>query len=368
VPPTRRHRRPLTTTSTVPPPAPAPPADGLAGLGWDAGWDATSHAAGASAPDAVPGRVARADRGRALVVTAAGPVHAALLHPDVTAGDWVLVDGDVVRAVLPRRTALVRGAGRKDARGQILAANVDVVLLVAPLTTAPNLGRIDRMLAVAWSSGARPVVVLTKADLSAAADTERDEVAESAPGAAVVLTSTVDGRGLAELRTHLAPGRTLVLVGASGAGKSSLVNALAGPEVAFVAPIRPDGKGRHTTTARELVVLPGLGVLLDTPGLRGVQVWDADEGLDRTFADVAELAERCRFRDCAHRGEPDCAVAAAVADGVLSQRRVDSYRALQRENAWLRGRYDARLRAEQRRAWRALSRAARSARQRRRPG
>jgi ribosome biogenesis GTPase len=179
-----------------------------------------------------------------------------------------------------------------------------------------------------------------------------------------VLTSTVDGRGLAQLRRHLAPGRTLALLGVSGAGKSSLVNALAGAEVSAVAPIRADGRGRHTSTARELVVLPGLGVLLDTPGLRGVQLWAADEGLDRTFADVAELAGQCRFTNCGHQTEPGCAVAAAVAAGQLSPRRLDSYLRLQRENAWLQRRYDARLRAEQRRRWRREVQTVRQRRQR----
>jgi ribosome biogenesis GTPase len=265
--------------------APEPPA--LADRGWDDRWAATRRdhladlayqsvgygpvAAGPVDPegppgsaDWLPGRVTRADRGRARVATAAGEVRAAPLHPAITTGDWVLLDPAAagpapVRAVLPRRTALIRGAGRKEASAQVLAANIDVVLVTVALTSAPDLGRLDRLLAVAWNSGAQPIVLLTKADLSRTADTERDEIAEASPATPVILTSTVDGRGLAELRGHLAPGRTMALLGVSGAGKSSLVNALAGTEVAAVAPIRDDGKGRHTTTARELVVLPGLG-------------------------------------------------------------------------------------------------------------
>jgi ribosome biogenesis GTPase len=375
----RHNRRHLTLARAAPAaPGPADPdtdtdtdpdaAAALAEFGWDAGWAAAARTAAESAPAGPgpahpagspdpagslrPGRVVRADRGRVLVATGTGTVHPAVIDPDLTTGDWVLCDGELLRAVLPRRTALVRGAGRKDARGQVLAANIDVVLVVVALTSPPQPARLDRLLTVAWNSGATPVVVLTKADLCRTAQTEQAEVAEAAPGVPVILTSAVDGQGLAELRGHLAPGRTLALLGASGAGKSSLVNALADTDVAAVAPIRPDGRGRHTTTARDLVVLPGLGVLVDTPGLRGLQLWSAEDGLDRTFADVLMLAEQCRFRDCAHGVEPGCAVAAAVADGRLAARRLDSYVRLQRENAWLQRRYDARLRAEQRRRWR----------------
>ncbi|MEN3356359.1 MAG: ribosome biosis GTPase / thiamine phosphate phosphatase [Mycobacteriales bacterium] len=363
-------RRHLRLAAGVPPLAPGPAGpipDPLADLGWDARWDALV-AGYRDGPGSLPGRIARADRGRAVVATAAGTVRAALLHPDATTGDWVLLDPDTadgtVRAVLPRRTALVRGGGRKDARGHLLAANVDVVLITVPLSSPPNAQQLDRLLAVAWSSGARPVIVLTKADLSRTAGTERDEVVELAAGTPVVLTSTVDGRGLAELRGQLAPGRTLALLGVSGAGKSSLVNMLAGADVADVAPIRPDGKGRHTTTARELTVLPGLGVLLDTPGLRGVQLWSADEGLEQTFGDVVELTRQCHFRDCQHRTEPGCAVLGAVEAGHLAPRRLESYLRLQRENTWLQRRYDARLRAEQRRRWRDEVYAARQRRHR----
>jgi ribosome biogenesis GTPase / thiamine phosphate phosphatase len=334
----------------------ADPADRLAALGWDTQWEAQRVAAAAALPGLVPGRVARADRTHALVHTATGETHTLLAGVDVITGDWVLLADDALRVALPRRTALVRGAGGRDTRAQVLAANVDTVLLVVALASAPNLARLDRLLTLAWDSGAQPVVVLTKADLSPTAQSERDEVADAAPAVPVLLTSVVDGRGLADLRDRLAPGRTVALIGSSGAGKSSLVNALAGSDVARVAPIRADGKGRHTTAARDLVVLPGLGVLLDTPGLRGVQMWDADEGLERTFADVLEIAAQCRFRDCRHNGEPGCAIAAAIADGRLSARRVASHAKLQREIAWLEERYDARLRAEAHKRWRTLAR------------
>ncbi len=365
----------------------------LAQLGWDAGWDAAARTADTTAgpptdvgrvadpagPSVVlpapgcpapappapaalsPGRVVRADRGRAMVHTGSALVHAAVTDPDITTGDWVLLDRGAVRTVLPRRTAVVRGAGRRDARAQVLAANVDVVMLVVALTTGPNLARLDRLLTVAWGSGARPVVVLSKADRSATAQSERDEVADAAPGVPVLLTSVLDGRGLDELRGRLAPGRTVALLGTSGAGKSSLVNALAGTGLMPVGRLHEDGRGRHTTVARELVVLPGLGVLVDTPGLRGVQLWESGTatGLERTFADVEALATQCRYSDCQHGTEPGCAVTAAVAEGRLSARRLDSYTRLRRETAWLQARYDARLRAEQRRAWRTLAKSVR---------
>jgi ribosome biogenesis GTPase / thiamine phosphate phosphatase len=334
-------------------------------LGWDAEW-----AESAAGRPGEPARVVRAGTGAAVLATAAGEIRAAV--PGLVTGDWVLwspasgeVDpaahGAVVR--LPRRTELVRGAGGKAAARQVLAANVDVVFVLVSLNAPPSAGRLDRLLAVAWDSGARPVVVLTKADLAAGtAAAERDEVAETALAAPVVLASTVDGRGLAELRALLTPGRTAALLGMSGAGKSSLLNALAGTAVAEVGAVGRTGRGRHTTTARELTVLPGGGLLLDTPGLRGVQLWAADDGLDLAFADIVELAGRCRFADCRHAGEPGCAIAAAVADGTLSPRRVASYAALRREVGWLRDRYDARQRAEQRREWKQRAKAVRAGR------
>ena len=333
-------------------------------LGWDAGWAARADGPG------TPARVLRADGGRAVLATGHGDLRVDAAGRALVTGDWVTyqpggtdgVDGTVLSR-LPRRTELVRGAGGRAAARQVLAANVDLVLVLVSLAAPPSAARLDRLLAVAWDSGATPVVVLTKADLAAGtADAERDEVAETALGTPVVLTSAVDGRGLPELGRLLRPGRTAVLLGVSGAGKSSLLNALAGTAVAATGAVGRTGRGRHTTTARELTVLPGRGLLLDTPGLRGVQLWEADGGLDAAFADLVELAERCRFRDCRHAGEPDCAIAAAIADGTVSARRVASHAALRREVGWLRERYDARLRAEQRREWRRLSRAVRSGR------
>jgi ribosome biogenesis GTPase len=334
----------------------------LEAFGWDAEW-----AALAAARTGEPARVVRADGGRVLLAAGAGEVRAT--GPALVTGDWTQYlpaadpaeTGTAVR--LPRRTELVRGAGGRAASRQVLAANVDLVYILVSLAAPPNAGRLARLLAVAWDSGARPVVVLTKADLAeGTAVAERDEVAETTLGAPVLLASTVDGRGLAELRAMLRPGRTAALLGVSGAGKSSLRNALAGRPGAEVGAVGRTGKGRHTTTARELTLLPGGGLVLDTPGLRGVQLWATDGGLDQAFADIVERAGRCRYRDCRHDGEPDCAVAAAVADGTLSARRVAAHAALRAEVGWLRERYDARDRAEQRQEWRRQSKAVRSGR------
>ncbi|HEV2088378.1 MAG TPA: ribosome small subunit-dependent GTPase A [Cryptosporangiaceae bacterium] len=335
-------------------------------LGWSVYWSNAAAAFADGHPQTRPARVARADRSGCLAHTARGAVHASLGDgPAPVTGDWILLDdADRVVATLPRRTAFTRGAGRADTRGQVLAANVDLVWVVHGLSAAPNLSRIERLLALAWSGGATPVVVLTKADLAADPDSERDETRAACPGVEVVCVSTVPQHpahaGLHTLRTLLRPGSTGTLVGPSGVGKSSLVNALVGAEVLLTRDIRADGKGRHTSVARELVPLPWGATLIDTPGLRGVQLWDAADGLDATFADVTALAEQCRFRDCAHDTEPGCTVRAAVADGSLSPRRLASFAKLNREQEWLAARYDARLRAEQREKWKALGKIGRS--------
>jgi ribosome biogenesis GTPase len=268
-------------------------------------------------------------------------------------GDWVGIDGEV-KDVLPRRTAIVRaGAAPGASLGQVLAANVDVVYIAEPTVPDIDLGRIERFLALAWESGAAPVVIITKADLGFV---DLAEIKAIAPGAAVCAVSSTTGEGLDAVR--LPAGQTAVILGRSGAGKSTLVNALADADVMATKAIRDaDGRGRHTTVHRELIVLPGGGMIIDTPGLRGVGLFDSDDGLSLAFAEIEELAARCQFHDCAHETEPGCAVLAAVKDGDLPQRRFDSWRKLQREVRWMASRTDARLRAEEAKKWKRISKA-----------
>ncbi len=313
-------------------PATAPVA--LTSLGWDA--DFAAAAAALSRPDAVPGRVARVDRGWATVLTAAGTVRAQLAGHTVATGDWILVADGKVAAALPRRSAFVRGdAGEGRARRpQVVAANVDLVFVVQALNNGPNMRRLERELVLAFESGAVPIVVLSKADLVDADAVERAvELARgAAAGVEVVATSAVTGAGLERLRGFAHPDRTIALIGASGVGKSRLVNGLVGDTVQAVGEVRTnDQRGRHTTTARELVALPGGGWLVDTPGLRSVALWDADDGLSRVFSDIEALAAQCRFKNCSHGPEPDCAVQAAIASGALDPARYEHYQRLDKE-------------------------------------
>ncbi|NHC13932.1 ribosome small subunit-dependent GTPase A [Motilibacter deserti] len=350
----------------------------LTALGWDASLAAAYASAcsslrgGSSAPDGVqlaPARVARVDRGASEVLTAQGPLrveHAAAVleagRIDPTTapcvGDWAVVrGGEVPRlvALLTRRTAFVRlGSAPGTSAGQVLAANVDVALVVEPLDPQPHPGRVERLLALAWESGARPLVVLTKADLVPDAEALRDEVAAAAPGVDVVLASSWTGKGLDVVAAYATPGTTLALLGPSGAGKSSLLNALSGGDVARTGATRADGKGRHTTVSRELVRLPGGATLIDTPGLRGIGVVAGEQALEQAFADVAALARRCRFADCGHGVEPGCAVLEAVEAGELPERRLHSWRKLEREARWVARRQDARAQAQERNRWKAV--------------
>jgi len=315
----------------------------------------------------VPGRVVRIDRGMSTVLTEDGPVRAtwsggvlAAIAADSQAtpctGDWVLLrdwpdDRITVEAVAPRRTAIVRADVSGSSRGQVLASNVDVVAIVVGLIPEPNIGRIERFLALAWESGARPVVVLTKADLVVDADSVAQDVAAAAPGAEVLVCSATTGEGLEAVRALLDNDATVALLGSSGAGKSSLVNALAGVELLDVQAIREDGKGRHTSVRRELVPLPAGGVVIDTPGLRGIGLQESGEGMAAAFPDVTALAEQCKFKDCGHLTEPGCAVQAALENGSLPVRRYESWQKLQREAAYMARRADVRLRSEAKKNW-----------------
>ncbi|WUV95332.1 ribosome small subunit-dependent GTPase A [Streptomyces sp. NBC_01471] len=338
----------------------------LVPYGWDAGWEA--EFAPYAAQGLLPGRVVRVDRGRCDVITTAGPVRADteyVVPRDpmrvVCTGDWAAVDpsGDpqFARALLPRRTAFVRSTSSERSEGQILAANVDHAIIAVSLAVELDLGRIERFLALAWESGAMPLIILTKADLvpdPTALSYLVEDVETTAPGVQVLPVSAATGDGVDVLAAVVAGG-TSVLLGVSGAGKSTLANALAGADVMEVQATRAtrdvDGKGRHTTTTRNLLVLPGGGVLIDTPGLRGVGLWDASNGVSQVFSEIDTLADGCRFHDCAHETEPGCAVLAALDDGSLPARRLESYRKLLRENQRILARTDARLRAEIRRDW-----------------
>jgi ribosome biogenesis GTPase len=327
------------------------------------GYDAATAASFApwDAGDASVGRVVRVDRGVASVLTEDGPQRASWggdvlrrIAQDAaatpTAGDWcVLRDWPdhrlTVEHVLPRRTAVVRATSGKQSEGQVVCANVDLVGVVVALHPLPAEGKIERLLALAWQSGAQPVVLLTKADLVDDAAEVAEDVRAIAPGVDVIVVSVETGEGVERVRALLRGRDTLALIGTSGHGKSSLTNALVGAELLTTRAIREDGRGRHTSVRRELALLPGGGAVIDTPGLRQVGLIDAEEGLARTFAEVAELAARCKFDDCAHRGEPGCAVTAALADGSLHQRRWESWQQLHGEIQRMSARKDARLRS-----------------------
>jgi ribosome biogenesis GTPase / thiamine phosphate phosphatase len=340
-------------------------------LGWTEALDA------AVAPHAALGReaarVVAEDRGSYLVLGPAGESRASVsgrfrfeAEDDAAAfpavGDWVVVEGGmvgetVIHAVLPRRSALVRQAAGRRTEAQVVGANLDVVFVVASLNADLNLRRLERYVAAAWDSGAEPVILLTKADVATDLADALTAVDSVASGAAVVVVSAVDGRGVEEVRARIGLGRTVAFVGSSGVGKSTLLNRLAGTELAVTQAIREDdARGRHTTTRRELHLLPGGGLVLDTPGMRELALWDG-EGLDRTFADIEALEGRCRFGDCRHGGEPGCAIAAALADGSLEADRYESWQKLQREAAHHERRVDALARNAERRRWRQIGKA-----------
>ncbi|HKG42895.1 MAG TPA: ribosome small subunit-dependent GTPase A [Gaiellaceae bacterium] len=324
----------------------------------DLGFDAGFAAALEPYDNCIPGRISAQHRGEYDVLTQAGELrsrlagrlrHEASSSAELPAvGDWVALREQTIQGVLPRRSAFQRKVNLGAAEAQVLAANVDSIFVVTGLDADFSARRLERYLTLAWESGAAPAVVLTKADLCEDPGAALLEAEQIAVGVPVHLVSNVTGEGHEELAPYLQPAKTIALLGSSGVGKSSLANRLLGEEAQAVKELAEDGTGRHTTTARELFRLPGGALLVDTPGLREVQLWDADEGLEQAFADVDEVAGGCRFNDCAHMREPGCAVQQAIDEGRLPRERLESYRALQRELERLARKQDARLRSDAR--------------------
>ena len=335
----------------------------LRALGYSAHWEALFEPH--EARGFVPARVVRGDRGSFLIVTADGVFHAkpsARLLKSVAdpaespaVGDWVavLASGEqsgapVIEAVLPRASAITRADPGGGSGVQVLAANIDTVFVVQPIVEPPNLRRIERELSVAWDSGAAPVVLLTKADLSADPEGARAAVEAVALGAPVHLMNALAGEGIEPILGYVSDHRTAVLVGPSGAGKSTLINALLGEERQTTHAVRvSDGRGMHTTVSRELIQMPGGGVLIDTPGLRAFGLTGSEEGISSVFPEIAQFGEGCRFRDCTHDGEPGCAVQEAVDSGKMPSERLASYHKLMEEARAAAAQAEARARMEE---------------------
>lgn len=308
-------------------------------LGWSAEPLGHWRALGSPMP---AGRVSRLDRGWSSVLTDLDTdvLRVRNIGADVAVGDFIVVSDDLERVatVLDRHSAFVRRASFDGQRAEshTIAANIDVVVLVHSLASPPNQRRLERELVLAWDSGAKPVVVLTKSDLVDDTSVGLESLHDVAPGVDVLVASGITGEGVERIRDYAADNATIALLGASGVGKSTLVNALVGQQRQVTAAVRDDDqRGRHTTTAAELVRLPAGGWLIDTPGVRAVSLWSSGHGIERAFADVFELMDHCRFRDCKHELEPGCAVAVAVAEGRLDVRRLDSMKRLVAEEAAL---------------------------------
>src|SRR5438445_13473988 len=335
----------------------------LASLGWDV-WFAERFAPFAREAN-VPARVL-ADYGAEYLVhggeTSLRAVPSRNLRNDggplPAVGDWVALKhrdpAATIHGIVERRTKFSRKVAVVESKEQVLAANVDIAFVVASAQDV-NARRIERYLTMAWQSGALPVVVLTKSDMAASPDDLRSELEAAAIGTAVVVTSAITGEGVDALAELLQPARTGVLLGPSGAGKSTLINRMAGAEVMKTRTVHRSGEGRHMTSHRELIQLPGGGMIIDTPGLREAQLWKGDEALENLFEDVEEVARECRFNDCEHRSEPGCAINAAIDRGELDTARLESYRKLQRELRAVAARSDARMRSEERRKWKQIA-------------
>jgi ribosome biogenesis GTPase / thiamine phosphate phosphatase len=338
----------------------------LASLGWD---DLVQEGfAEHRAAGLLPGRISVQHKGSYGVFTELGELMAVAsgrMRYDASGqgdlpvvGDWVALEarpGDEtarIKAILERRTKFSRKVAGFEYDEQVLAANIDRAFVVTSLNTDLNLRRLERYLTMAYANGALPVVVLTKADLCDDVASALERVGTVAIGTPIHAVSALTGEGMDELLPYLEGNQTVALLGSSGVGKSTLVNTLAGEDLLAVREIREDDdRGRHTTTHRQMVLLPSGGVMVDTPGMREMQLWEADEGLAGSFKDIERLAEGCRFRDCRHSGEPGCAVRLAVEAGELSHERLAGYEKLQRELHYLKRKIDQRAAQEETRRW-----------------
>ncbi len=342
-------------------------------LGWNSFFEAQVDRA--NDEELIPARVIEEQRGSYQVAGAASTWRAELagrLRHEIAGegaaapctGDWVMArvppsneDGSpaVVHRVLQRKTKFSRKEAGNRTAEQVIASNVDTIFLVQSLNRDLNPRRLERYLALLWESGAEPVVVLSKADLCEDRAPLLESLSDAVRGVTVQVTSAVEAGGLDVLAPYLGPGRTVALVGSSGVGKSSIVNRLLGEDVMRVRGIREDDRGRHTTTSRHLVSLPGGGMLLDTPGMRTVLMWEGEAGLAHAFEDIEAIAAQCKFRDCAHGSEPGCAVRAAIESGLLDPARYQNYRKVGREIRHEAIKTDVKLRLEENRKWRKMT-------------
>lgn len=284
-------------------------------------------------------------------------------------GDWVVIKGrasegnGTIHAILPRKSKFSRKAAGRTTEEQIIAANIDTIFLVSSLNDDLNLRRIERYLLLAWESGANPVVILSKSDLCESLSDSLSQVESVAMGVPIIPISSLDRTGFDELNKFLKPGSTVALLGSSGVGKSTLTNALLGTEKQKIQEAREkDDKGRHTTTYREMILLPNGAVLVDTPGMRELQLWDGDEGITESFKDIELYSENCRFRDCSHKNEPGCGVREAIEQGFLTDERMNSYRKLQRELAYLDQKTDKKAALERKKYWKSINKQVKSSR------